>query len=76
MYDPAIVARFSTAADSAPPTAAQLDDIAYLTAAVVALADQIETRVPAGRQKALALTALEDVHMRANRGVFKDAPTP
>jgi hypothetical protein len=26
--------------------------------------------VPAGRNKSLALTALEDVQMRANRGIF------
>lgn len=51
-------------------TASEDDDVVALRRAIVALGVQIELRVPDGRNKALALTALEDVQMRANRGLF------
>ncbi len=44
-------------------------DLDELRLAAVDLATQIELRVPPGRNKSLALTALEDTLMRATRGV-------
>ncbi len=38
--------------------------------AVVGLAVVIEEHAPSSRNKSLALTALEDVSMRANRSIF------
>jgi hypothetical protein len=40
--------------------------------AVVELAVLIEQLTPASRNQSLALTALEDVSMRANRAIFAD----
>ncbi len=66
-------ARFFTATVGQPPTEQQRLDVAKLRELIVELATAIEDRVPNGRNKSLALTALEDVQMRANRGIF--APT-
>lgn len=62
--------RFSTAAGGNPPTDEQRNAVRQITENVINLASHIEAHVPAGRNKSLALTALEDVHMRANRGIF------
>lgn len=62
--------RFFTASAGAPPTDEQKATVAALRAAIVDLAVLIEDGVPNGRNKSLALTALEDVQMRANRGIF------
>ena len=51
-------------------TASEHEDVVALRDRIVALGAEIERRVPAGRNKALALTALEDVQMRGNRGLF------
>jgi hypothetical protein len=51
-------------------TASEHDDVVALRDRIVALGAEIERRVPAGRNKSLALTALEDVQMRGNRGLF------
>lgn len=51
-------------------TASEHDDVVALRDRIVALGAEIDRRVPAGRNKALALTALEDVQMRGNRGIF------
>jgi len=51
-------------------TASEHEDVVTLRDLIVALGAEIERRVPAGRNKALALTALEDVQMRGNRGLF------
>lgn len=51
-------------------TASEHDDVVALREKIVALAVEIDVRVPPGRNKALALTALEDVQMRGNRGLF------
>lgn len=56
------IARFFTASNAVGVVA--LRDI------IVSLGTEIDLIVPAGRNKALALTALEDVQMRANRGIF------
>ncbi len=63
-------ARFFTAAGSPPPTEEQKFAVQELRSLVVDLGTQIEETVPNGRNKSLALTALEDVLMRANRGIF------
>lgn len=63
-------ARFFTAAAGPAPTEEQKATVAGLREKIVALAVQIEAEVPSGRNKSLALTALEDVQMRANRGLF------
>lgn len=63
-------ARFFTATAGAPPTDEQREQVAKLREQIVGLAVSIEAFVPGGRHKALALTALEDVQMRANRGLF------
>lgn len=65
-----VEARFFTAATGKPPTDQQKLDVAKLRDLVVELGTAIEDRVPDGRNKSLALTALEDVLMRANRGIF------
>lgn len=62
--------RFITAAGGTPPTDEQKLEVAHLKDAIVDLAVLIEALVPDGRHKSLALTALEDVQMRANRGIF------
>jgi len=64
--------RFMAAATSGPPSDKQRETVKKLREATVLLAEYIDDLVPAGRNKSLALTALEDVQMRANRGVFAD----
>jgi hypothetical protein len=51
-------------------TASEDDRVVALRNAIVDLAVHLDTLVPPGRNKSLALTALEDVQMRANRGIF------
>jgi hypothetical protein len=51
-------------------TASEHEDVVALRDRIVALGAEIDRRVPAGRNKSLALTALEDVQMRGNRGLF------
>lgn len=67
--------RFQSAAsaDSAP-SSEQLEASATVRRCVVELAAAIEELVPTGRNKSLALTHLEDVHMRANRAIFMSGP--
>lgn len=66
--------RFFTAQEKREPRdlngLAAPERVAILKEAVVTLATLVEAYVPGGRNKALALTALEDVQMRANRGIF------
>lgn len=70
MAFPTIADRFPTAATGAPPTAEQREAVATLQQATRALGEYIDELVPEGRDKSIALTALEDVLMRANRGIF------
>ena len=70
-----VEARFFTAAGGPPPTDQQKLDVAKLRELIVDLGTAIEDRVPSGRNKSLALTALEDVQMRANRAIFATGPT-
>jgi len=65
--------RFGDATSGAPPTQEQRSDVGFLRRDIVELAERIEERVPEGRNKSLALTALEDVQMRVNRAIFMDA---
>lgn len=67
--------RFMTAAGGTPPTDEQRAAVAQIGKVVIDLASHIEAHVPAGRNKSLALTALEDVQMRANRGIFATGPS-
>lgn len=63
--------RFITAAGSNPPTNGQVSSVAHIKNATVELAALILEHVPDNRNRAIALTALEDVQMRANRGIFQ-----
>ncbi|MBO1739678.1 hypothetical protein [Leifsonia sp. TF02-11] len=63
--------RFFTAAEGNPPTIEQRALVTELTLQVRQLASKIIRQVPDGRNKSLALTALEDVQMRANRAIFE-----
>lgn len=67
--------RFATAATSQPPSAEQKRAVEQLREAIIHVASHIEAHVPHGRNKSLALTALEDVQMRANRGIFATGPS-
>lgn len=62
--------RFPAAATSAPPKPEQVEKVRRLQSCVRGLALLIDFEVPEGADKDLALTHLEDVLMRANRGVF------
>jgi len=44
--------------------------LAHLDAAIVQVASYIHAYVAPGRQKSLAITALEEVQLRAHRGIF------
>lgn len=51
-------------------TASERDDVVRLRQSIVHLAKDIDTFVPDGRQKAVCFTLLEELQMRANRGLF------
>jgi hypothetical protein len=63
-------AEASTLAQQRYFTASEDERVVDLRDAVQQLGAFIDLLVPPGRNKALALTALEDVQMRANRGLF------
>jgi hypothetical protein len=56
-------------------TASEDPRVVQLREIIVQLGATIDDLVPNGRNKSLALTALEDVQMRANRGIFATGPT-
>ena len=62
--------RFFTASSGQPPTNGQKNSVAVLRQYTIELAAAIDEHVPESRNKSIALTALEDVLMRANRGIF------
>lgn len=65
--------RLTIAADLAEKrffTASEKQEVVTLRELIQELGTTIDVLVPPGRNKALALTALEDVQMRANRGIF------
>jgi hypothetical protein len=51
-------------------TASEHPVVVRLRDRIIALAAEIYGNVPVGRHQSIALTALEDVQMRANRGIF------
>jgi hypothetical protein len=63
----------SAAATSAPPTDEQRDIVAALLEAAQNFESEILELLPAGRDRSLAITHLEDALMRANRAVFQPA---
>ena len=63
--------RFFTASDSSSTEDPKVVLVQALKGKIIELADLIEEGVPEGRNKSLALTHLEDVQMRANRGIFE-----
>lgn len=67
--------RFFTATTGQPPSDEQRAAVRAINEAVVTLACVIEAHAPASRNKSLALTALEDVSMRANRAIFATGPS-
>ncbi|MDQ1205048.1 hypothetical protein [Microbacterium sp. SORGH_AS_0862] len=67
-------ARFFTATSGQPATDEQRAAVTRINEAVVALAVVIEANTPSSRNKSIALTALEDVSMRANRSIFATGP--
>ena len=67
-------ARFFTASTGQPPTDEQRAAVRKLNNLVVELAVAIEELTPRSRNQSLALTALEDVSMRANRAIFATGP--
>ena len=69
-------ARFVTAQNNPRKITDQdRDDVDTITSAVIGLGAQIERLVPKGRNQSLALTALEDVLTRANKGIYVDRGT-
>lgn len=65
-----ITTRFFTARDGNPPTTQQIEGSKLIQQKTLELAEAIDEFVPGGRNQSLALTHLEDVLMRANRGIF------
>lgn len=68
-----VVKRFGlTATTGNPPTDEQKSAVTDIRELAVNLALAINAGVPEGRNKSIAFTHLEDVIMRANRGIFQD----
>lgn len=51
-------------------TASEHSNVVALREAIITLGTLIDLLVPEGRNKSIALTELESVQMRANRGLF------
>lgn len=51
-------------------TASEHSNVVALREAIITLGMLIDLLVPEGRNKSIALTELESVQMRANRGLF------
>lgn len=71
--DPAVNANVEAAVELAEKryfTASEHPSVVTLREQIQELGSIIDLVVPPGRNKSLALTALEDVQMRANRGIF------
>ena len=67
-----ITERFQDSGNGKPPVTNQRIAVDILREPIHKLAEAIDAHVPHGRNQSLALTALEDVQMRANRGIFQD----
>jgi hypothetical protein len=68
-YEQAVTLSYARFATIVNPTTKQTEDMAHLKALILELCTEIQIKVPAGRNQSLALKALEDVSMRANRGI-------
>jgi hypothetical protein len=55
------------------PSPEQLETMANVRVAYAVMLDAIERQLPAGRYKALAITALEESAMWANKGITRDS---
>ena len=64
--------RFPTSVSTPPPTREQREASVQIQRDIVIAATTIDARVPDGRWKSLALTALEEALMWANKGVFNE----
>jgi hypothetical protein len=62
--------RFATAAGSAKPSPERISASVDMRESVIDVAVTINDAVPDGRWKSLALTALEEALMWANKGLF------
>lgn len=63
-------AQLNTAASGKPPTEEQRDSLLAVRNHAVGFLAAIFENVPDNRDRSLAITAVEDALMRANRGVF------
>jgi hypothetical protein len=52
-----------------PPSTDQVERCSEITSRCIEMAKRIRDLTPAGREQSLALTALEDVRMRANQAI-------
>lgn len=66
------IERFFSAVSGKAPDAIQKGNVLALQDLIIELGTQILLVVPEGRNRSLALTALEDVQMRANKGIFAE----
>lgn len=66
------IERFFSAVFGKAPDAIQRGNVLALQDLIIELGTQILFVVPEGRNRSLALTALEDVQMRANKGIFAE----
>lgn len=67
-----IEARFPSSATSAPPTEEMRSDSRAVHEAITGAAGFVAALVPAGRWQSLALTALEEALMWANKGIYNE----
>lgn len=74
-FGPTIEQRFPTSMTAPAPTPAMRIDSIGVREAVVDAARAVDEAVPDGRWKSLALTALEEALMWANKGLFNE-PRP
>lgn len=70
-----IIDRFKTAATSGPPAVETVDASIAMREEFIGAAIRVNDTVPDGRWKSLALTALEEALMWANKGLFNQ-PQP
>lgn len=69
---PTIEQRFPTSASSPAPSFAMRMESESVRTAIVDAAGEVEALVPDGRWKSLALTALEEALMWANKAIYNE----
>lgn len=62
--------RFVTSVTGKPPTDRQVEESDLVRSYIVDAASAVNRTAPDGRYKSLALTALEEALMWANKGIF------